>query len=272
MTTSGDGIATSELAFVIYPETELASVDLLLNALDHIRRLLRDVDYAIYGGKFRPRWDVRSLHSSAPTITVKPGLLDERQPSSVHEICEGLRKVTSGIDYPPQFFTERALLNLKAMRRLFRGKDRAKSIVVLADGEQVASIGRDISTIADRILGSGYRNLGSLEGTLEAINVHGSPIVTVWDRVHGTPVRCSIPKEGEWLARVKEFLGNRVLVTGNVHYFVNGTPRSIDSVTALEDATPDCNLPKAEFGSIPDPRAAADPASFLQSIREPATG
>ena len=267
MTDQDVGGSSSEVTFVVNPETEAASVGLLLNSLEHINRLLRDVDYAIYGAKSQHKWVIRKLQSSAPSITVQPEISNGHGLQAVEVISGGLRAVTVGTDHPPQFFTEQALVNLGKMRRLFSGKNRAKSITVLRDREQMATIKRDISEKTNRILTAGYHNLGSLEGTLEAINVHGTPTVTIWDRVNRSPVRCSIPKDAEWLSIVTSLLEKRVLVTGNIHYFVNGTPRSIANVTAIEDATADPNLPRADFGSIPDARAATDPAAFLQSVR-----
>ncbi len=262
--------SSSEMTFIVQPETETASVSLLLNALDHINRLLRDVDYAILGARSESHWGIRKLQSSAPSITVQPLFRNGHYPQAVEAISDGLRAVTDGTDHPPQYFTEQALVNLGKMRRLFSGKNPARSITVLRDGEQMATIKRDISDKTNRILTAGYQNLGSLEGTLEAINVHRTPTVTIWDRISGSPVRCSIPSGADWLSHVKGLLGMRVLVTGSIHYFVNGTPRSIADVTAIEDATPNTNLPRAEFGSIPDPRAAADPTAFLQAVRRPA--
>ena len=260
------------MTFVINPEAESASVDLLLNALEHIKRLLRDVDYAIYGANSRSEWVIGKLQSSSPSITVRPHSSNGYLSQSVEVITDGLRDVTIGTDIPPRFFTEQVLENLKRMSRLFSVKNGAKSITVLRDREQMAAIQRDISEKAGRILTAGYHNLGSLEGTLEAINVHRTLTVTIWDRATRAPVRCSIPKEAEWITRVKALLENRVLVTGDIRYFVDGTPRSITNVTSIEDATPDPYLPKAGFGSIPDPRAAADPAAFLQSVREVSAG
>ena len=42
---------------------------------------------------------------------------------------------------------------------------------------------------------------------------------------------------------------------------------TITDIEEILDATPDNNLPKAEFGSIPDEVAAHDPVEFLRSIR-----
>ena len=173
---------SDSLTFVINPEAEAASVGLLVKSLDEINRLLRDVDYAVNGPKHQHQWMVRSLKSSAPSITVEP---DSGVSPSVEVIAEGLRTVTLGTDQPPRYFTERVLEDLTKMKRLFGGKSRAKSIDVFVDGQQVATISRDISAKAGRILSAGYYNIGSLQGTLEAINVHRSPNVTVWERVSG---------------------------------------------------------------------------------------
>ena len=134
--------------------------------------------------------------------------------------------------------------------------------------EETATIEHDISEKVARILDAGYRNLGSLQGTLEVIDLHGAPTVTIWERVSRSPVRCSIPDEDVWIARVTSLLGKRVTVTGDIRYFMNGRPRAVSDVTRIEDATPDPTLPKAEFGSIPDGRVAeVGAAEWLKSIR-----
>ena len=254
-----------DLTFVINPETESASLGLLLKSLEDIGRLLRDVDKAVYGPNSQNQWMVRRLQSSAPTITVQPEL-NGRQATEAVGI--GLRSVSMGTDQPPQFFTEQALFDLQKMRRLFGGRSRARSITVWMNGHQTATIERDISRKVDRILSAGYHNIGSLEGTLEAINVHGAITITIWDRVSRLPVRCSMPKDRPWIDHIKNLLERRVTVTGDIHYFVNGTPRSISSVTDIQDATPDVNWPKAEFGSIPDMRVREiGAAKWLEAVR-----
>ena len=240
-----------DLTFVINPEAESASIGLLLKSLEDIGRLLRHVDRAVYGARSENQWLVSSLTSSAPTITVQPTLNGYE---AAEAVGAGLRAVTAGTNQPPRYFSEEALIHLQKMRRLFGGRSRARSIAVFVSGNQAATIGRDISEKVDRILTAGYRNWGSLEGTLEVINVHNTATVKIWDRVSRSPVRCSIPRDAEWIDRVKSLLQKRVLVTGDVRYFVNGVPRSISNVAGIEDATPDPALPRAEFGSIPDRR------------------
>ena len=228
-----------------------------------IRRLLHDVDNAVYGPGQRREWRLVSLHSSAPTITVAPIREDTE---AVGVIALGLRLVTEGTDQPPHRFTEPVLEDLKRMKGLYRGKDRAESITVLMDGQEMADIRSNIDAKVNRVLSNGYHNLGSVQGELEAINVHVSLTATIWDRVSGAPVRWVFPKES--LDRIKEMLGRPVLVSGDVRYFANGVPRSISDVVAIEDATPRQHGVKAEFGSIPDRRVQEVGAvEWLKQVR-----
>ena len=253
------------LTFTINPDNQSASVELFLKSMGDIHRLLRDVDYAIHREKTARRWIIREIHASAPSVTVEPLLGDEK---TVMTIAEGVRTVASGADAPPDYFTEEALLDLKRMRRLFVGRDRARSIVVSTNSHPPVTIAEDISTKADRILSGGFHNLGSLEGDLEEVNLHGRPSFKIWNRLSRTPVHCAFPDTPEWRGRIKELLERRVFVRGTIHYFNNGIPRSVRNISEVQDSSPDAQLPEATFGSIPDVVAARDPVAFVRWLRE----
>jgi len=253
-----------DLTFIIRPDAESVSVRLFLKTIEDIDRVIRDVDYAVTREKGKRRWIIAGLSSSAPTVTVRPAL---ENAEIVEAFVNGLRTITAGSLEPPAHFTEQALDDLKRMRHLFTGRDRAKSLEFSSNGEQHVVIEKDIGEKADRILKGGHWNLGSLEGTLEAINLHGSPTFTIWDRVSRLPIRCSFPRDAIWKEQVKSFLEKRVLVIGRVNYFLNGKPRSVTNIERIEDMTPDSDLPRATFGSIPSPDIAKDPAEFLRTVR-----
>ncbi len=252
------------LTFVIHPDAESVSVRLFLKAIEDIDRIIRDVDYAVTREKGTRRWIISGLHSSTPTITLRPAL-DNAE--IVEAVAHGLQTITTGTLEPPAYFTEQTLDDLKRMRRLFTGRDRAKSLELSSNGEKHAVIERDIGEKTDRILKGGYWNLGSLEGTLEALNLHGNPTFTIWDRISRLPVRCNFPRDSTWREQIKSLLEKRVLVIGRINYFRNGRPRSITHIEKIEDMTPDLSLPIATFGSIPSPDIAKDPAGFLHIIR-----
>lgn len=250
------------ITFTVWPDAETASLRLFMRALDNIDRLIRDVDYAVTRNRTMRRWVVSALHSSAPTITLNTLLGDT---ITIDAIGHGLQIITGGTTEPPDHFTEDALSDLMRMQRLFVGRDRARSIVVSVNDSEAATLSDDIEDKTQRILAGGFWNIGSLEGSLEAINLHGTPTFTIWDRVSTAPVRCSFPRT--MTDRVKQLLERRVLVRGAIRYFVNGKPRSITDIEYIEDATPDADLPQATFGSIPDSAAADNPTEFLRSMR-----
>ncbi|GEM_PF-2283000 len=252
------------LTFTIQPDAESASLSLFRKSIEDIERLIRDVDYVITRDKSPRRWIISGLHASAPTVNIRPILGDTE---SVDAIARGIAIVTAGAIEPPRYFTEAALDDLRRMNRLFSGRDRARAIIVSLNATETATIREDIREKADKILAETYQNLGSIEGDLEAINLHGASTFTVWDRVSLAPVRCYFPKDHKWINRVKELLEKRVLVQGTIHYFRNGVPRAITKIEAIHDYTPDVSLPKAEFGSIPDRDAAHDPVAFLRLVR-----
>lgn len=254
-----------ELTFAIYPDGEAVSIGLFEKTIQDIHRLVRDVDYAVTKERGIRRWIITQLHSSVPTITLQP-LLDSGDTARV--LMGGIRTVTLGSQEPPAYFTEQALEDLKRMRRLFTGRDRAKRLEVSHNHGESATIRDDIADKTEQILMGGYWNLGSIEGMLEAINLHGNPTFTIWDRVSRYPVRCRFPKELPWKEKVKSLLEKRVLVSGKVNYFRNGIPRSITSIEAIDDATPSADLPKATYGSIPrDEGTRDDVVTFLHKLR-----
>lgn len=251
------------LTFTINPDAQSASFDLFIKAASDINRLLRDVDYAIHREKVARLWIIHSIRSSAPTVTLEPLRGDEE---TVVAIADGIRAVTVGTDTPPDHFTEDALLDLKRMRALFVGRDRAASIVVSQDSKPATTIREDISDKADRILRGGYWNFGSLEGDLEEVNLHKTLSFIIWDRVSRAPVKCFVPNTPQWKDKVKSLLERRIFVQGRIRYFTNGVPRSVSEVVDFVDAIPEPNAPIATFGSIPDAKAARDPSAFVRSI------
>ena len=257
----------ADLDFTIEPEDENASLSLFVDAMACIQRFIRDVDYAVTRERSRRSWSITKLHASAPTVTLRPPLDDTR---AIDAIGSGLSSLTTETHDPPEFFTEDALIDVKRMKRLFTGRERAKYISVSTDGVLIAKIHEGIPVIAEHILSTGNKCLASLEGDLEAINLHGASTstFTIWERVSKRPVRCYFPKYSGHLDKVKDLLDKRVTVRGEVRYFYSGIPRAITNIEQIDDATPNPQLEPAFFGCILDADAARDPVSFLRSIRD----
>jgi len=253
------------LTFVINPEGQQASLELFQKTIEDIRRLIRDLDYAVTREKGRRRWVIEALRTSAPTITVRPLLENDEL---IETIVNGVASVSRGTEVPPDHFNEPSLEDLRRMQRLFRGGDRARNVTI-SHNEHPAVIERDIGSKVDRILAGGYSALGSIQGVLDAINLHGpNPVFTIWDSERGTPIHCSFPKTSEWVKRVEDLLQKLVMVKGTVNYFKNGLPRSIVGIKAITDETPDANLPRATFGCLSGEEPITDVVDFLKRVRE----
>lgn len=252
------------LTFVINPESQETSLDLFQKTIDDIRRLIRDLDYSVTREKGKRRWVIESLRSSAPTITIRHLLENDEL---IETIVNGIASVSEGSDRPPDHFNEPSLVDLQRMQRLFKGQDRARN-VTLAHNGRPAVIGSDIGEKVEKIFKGGYATLGAIEGTLEAVTLHGNhPTFTIWDRVSKAPVHCYFPHTTDWVSKVKQLLEKRVMVRGRIRYFANGIPRSIADIQEILDETPNLELPKAEFGSLGTNRPN-DMTEFLQRVRE----
>jgi len=254
------------LSFTIHPAAETVTIGLFERAIQDVRRLIRDVDYAVTHETTGHRWVIAGLHSSAPTIEVRP-LADGT--ATLETLTSGLSIIgrTEGTELPFRF-TDDALDDLRRMRRLFQGRERAGRVTFATDGREIATISRDIDRRVERLLSGSYSALGSIEGMLEAINLHRTGTFTVWDRMSAAPVRCSFPKDPTWTERVKALLQRRVLVTGRVSYFRSGVPRSVTELRALEGSEGPPPSRKAHFGSIPDLTRGEESVSYLRRQRE----
>ena len=258
------------ITFILQPETDFASLGMLAKSIDAIRRLIRSIDYSATRRKAGRLWEVQKIQSTAPALTLVP---PPGETDAVDIIAHGLNLVTEvGTLVPPDFFSEDALQHLSHMSRLFKGRERLSRVPVFVDGEVsagelIATIRSDIPNKVAPILRGGYSETGFLEGTLEVINVHGSPTFTIWEQISGVPVRCSFPNNPDWKERVSGLLEKPVLIEGQVNYFRNGIPRSVTHIEHLLDVTPDRSLPQAHYGAIPDMTGDMDTVEYLRITR-----
>ena len=258
------------ITFVLQPEGDFASFGAVVKSIENIYRLLRFVDYSATRRKAGRLWEIERIQSTAPTVTLVP---PPGEADAVDVIAGGLHLVTMvGTNFPPSHFSEDALQQLSKMSRLFKGRERLSTVSVYVDNDvvdriPVATIRRDISSKVKPILGSGYSETGFLEGTLEAINLHGSPTFTIWEQITGVPVRCVFPNDEGWKRQVQSLLEKPILIGGQVNYFGNGLPRSVSRIENLADVTPDSSLPLEAYGSIPDLTGGMDTIEYLRTIR-----
>ena len=258
------------LTFAIHPTDDSLWLQTLEKTIEDVRKLIKEVDLAVTRERRGRPWIVTRLQSSTPTITIQPAINGTKV---VNAFADGLRVLTAEQEPVelPIHYSEEALDTLLGMRKLFKGKYRLGRVVFSTDDEpEIAVIREDIQQKIERVFRGGYKVLGSLEGTLEALNMRiKPPAFTIWERTSGRPVRCSFTKE-HWLDQVVTLLRGqkRAIVTGTIGYFHNGQPRYIKDIREIRDMTPDTSLPKAKFGGVPGLSGGRDTAEYLSLMRE----
>ncbi len=139
----------------------------------------------------------------------------------------------------PQYFSDQAL---DQAARLVALRQDVGSLGV-RNGKVGSAITDSFRQHVDSLLGIQYYEDGSIEGTLEAVNVHDRSRFSVYDVLTARPIRCNF---GDRISidQIAGGLKRRVMVFGRIAYRANGVPIS---VTADELAVfpADGDLPRA---------------------------
>ena len=192
---------------------------------DHLR-LLQDYDLAISRGQNASlEWLITNVSTGSLVVETEPrSLLVDKDfgPEVAKVYVDGWAKIEHEGTSPP-YLTEQGM---DAARRIVRriGREGIKSIVV-AGPERSVTISPKASAHMDQLVPVKYRSLGSAEGTLETISVHGSPRFTIYHSRTKKAVRCDIPAtDSTLLDRAKEALGRRVIARGRLERNARGEP------------------------------------------------
>jgi hypothetical protein len=259
---------TETLVFSLVPEVgQRVRLDALESAIVEMRRLIRDIDTAVFraeGVKRARRWYIERLSSSNPTIVLTPdGSTSPLQARTDEALFNGVQEIVSGESTsPPQFFSERELENLVDLRRKVLAKGLTRLELGTAEGNRI-DIYPSIEDQVNRILRRTVEALGSLDGELDAVNTRKRPYFTIWEHITGHAVRCHF--ELDRLDEVKPLLRHRVRVSGIVRYFANGRPASIPRVEKLRDLGPgDLQGHRDFWASVPGLAKIPDTAAKLR--------
>lgn len=252
------------ITFRLEPKGPELSLPALIGSLQHLQRLVRDVDFAVTREPKGRVWMVEHIVASAPEITLRPS---SDGAATVAALADGLRMIANdrALHVPPPNFDERSLKTLAGAAALFRGPTAIHRIVVKTLGVALAEIGLEtVERVARVLKARGAVVLGSIEGPLERINWHGSRSFTIWDRMTGAPVTVYFGQHDD--ALIVSLAKQRVQVTGAVRYFDNGIPRSIVNVQDIRAADEPGHKPTL-FGCIPGIIGAADSVAFVKAGR-----
>jgi hypothetical protein len=241
-------------------------VAVVRNSLD----ILTNLDSAV---SIQPRgsldWFITEMSSGSLMVSIeaRSKLPDvDYSPKVIQAFVSGLAHIQEERTTPP-YFSDYDLRKAHNIARSLR-KD-GTNVVRVTDVEQrnTATIESGISENLSQLVNVRYQEVGSIEGRLEMISIHGSPRFAAWHSVTQHSIRCRF-HAGELLQKIKEALGRRVVVYGTVHFNYQHEPIRVDvedlDILPREEELP---LPKDLRGIAPDFTGDLTTQEYLRSLR-----
>jgi len=247
-----------ELTITLGDPEGRVSVRALTAALENALDMLRSIEGNFVASGVEVRWDVIRVKMKsplqmtfAPTVTAPSISARSRQSigKKIVKACfDGIAQIERSPIKPNHFDDDALSAARQLVKSMGKGmltvssNGKGKKEVKLTD-QAIANID-EIATKART-----YRDIGTIEGRLEEISVHGtpqaSPQIRIWDPIPlpGRAIKCVIGEDR--LSEAKELLGHRVAVRGPIQYR-NHKPISID-VQVIRRLRTQAELPRDAF-------------------------
>lgn len=196
--------------------------------------ILSEVGRSVSGGKnLEWRFSELSLGSARLAMQPKSGAAREHHTAAaISRTISGLAELAETAQRPAHF-THKALRRARTLGTLataaperVRASSWGRSIAA-----RTCSITGELATHAHRVMRTPPPEIGSIDGILEAVSIHGRVAFVVHDPITDDRVECRCDRPT--LDRAVPRLGKRVFVSGEIHYRADGEPKSLQ-VESLE--------------------------------------
>ena len=222
----------------LYIDADDVSLPLLAESLSAFRNVLQEVDKSVAGGHSGTlEWLVVSLKaggSATIEAVAEPREAEaDNGPTVIRACVTGFRILDQG-PTAVESFTDEALEQLKRLATLVTGEVRGFRVTAPSLNETATITQRTVANIVS-LAGLGWYSIGSVEGRLETVSIHGQPTFTIYDALTSRAVRCEF--EPDFLRRALDSVGARVLVHGRLQRDARGRPvrlRDIDAFRVLD--------------------------------------
>ena len=106
---------------------------------------------------------------------------------------------------------------------------------------------------------------GSVDGQLDVISVRRRAHFVIYEHASKNQIRCTFPDE--WMETVKELLGDRVIVEGNLRYRPDGSVSTLALPTSISPV-PEPQRSLADFrGALPGISGELSSADYIRQLR-----
>ncbi len=236
-----------------------------INTTDDLRKLLRAIEQAQLGEAPHAQWEIETDRIQVAASV--NGVSAEDLESIINDAYQSL-KATEARDYAeiPGTVDERG-------KRLTRTiVDRAKRtipVTVETPGQEPIYIETEI--LQNTQLSSSRRRReiltawGAVDGRLDLISVRRSAYFVIYEHASSNQIRCTFPDE--WMETVKDLLGYRVIVEGNLRYRPDGSVAALSQPTAIDRVSePQRSLPELR-GTLPGISGELSSADYVRQLR-----
>ena len=106
---------------------------------------------------------------------------------------------------------------------------------------------------------------GSVDGQLDVISVRRRAYFVIYEHASSNQIRCTFPDE--WMKTVKDLLGDRVIVEGNLRYRPDGSISVLAQPTVIHPV-PEPERPLSELrGTLPGVSGELSSADYVRQLR-----
>jgi hypothetical protein len=267
----------ARLRFEIKGDPDSVSLETYSQATLQVLGILRELDPAISRRSSGTlNWYISRLHNNGTLLleVLSKQRQGMRQTAETKDVStEVAASFLTGLDNlehhgtSPPYLTDVGMRKVKKMVSLIR-KNGAKGFVASApDGQQSVEVSEKSSQTIDELLPVKTESVGSVEGRLEAISIHGSKKFVIYHSITKKAVNCHFDQE-RIMEKVLQTLGGRIMVFGEVFSNAKGEPVKV-AVSDFELVERTERLPTVLelTGSDPNFTGGLSTEEYIRSIR-----
>jgi hypothetical protein len=267
----------ARLRFEIKGEPDSVSLETYAQATHQVIGILRELDTAISRHSSGTlNWYVSRLNNNGTLLLEvlskqrqakrKRAEVPDFAPEVAASFVTGLENIECHGTSPP-YLTDTGMRKVQGMVSLIH-KNGAKGFVAsIPEVQRSVEVSDKASKTISELLPVKTEAVGSVEGRLEAISIHGGKKFVIYHSISKKAVNCRFEQEGI-MEKVIQSLGSRVIVSGEIFSNAKGEPVKVAvSDFGLIEGTGRLPTVAELTGSDPDFTGGLTTEEYIRSIR-----
>lgn len=207
---------------ILHIDEEAISMTNFRKATDHFFSLIKEISKAVYQDANPNDWVVK-VYKGSVRIGVMPTSMKIDQSIIHNTMIEGWKLLSDGKE--PPLFSDKAIEDSKELASLTKEQKKSNLNISVELGDTQFKVKSDIALGVKNLLSCYYEEDGSVDGTLEKVDVHDKSEFTIYDALDKSSIKCTFPDH--LLNEALESFAKRVEVLGKVKYKKEGVTVSV---------------------------------------------